>query len=111
MEEIEKRGLDVNLFYVYLCMAGENQQGGPGCTYVDSDNGCAFYVHCEKLEPLSFRSTFRTTLDDDEKNHYFVVHKQSEQLHVVSFPREKAYAVNWIPYQEMIRDMNEKYGA
>ena len=102
MEELRESGLDEHQFYVYLCMAGEMQQGGPGCTYVDEENGRAFYVHHSKLLPQKFKETFEQTLHDDEKKHYYVVHKSNDALHVVSYPRTTAHASDWSKYQNYI---------
>lgn len=100
-----KHGLDDDKMYVYMCMAGEEQQGGPGCTYVDHVQGRAFYVRLNDLEPKSFRTTFAQTVEDDENKHFFVVHRVEDQIHVVSFPRDEACKTDWSPYQKAVHDM------
>lgn len=98
---------DINedLMFVYICMAGESQQGGPGCTFVDHEKGTAFYVKGVDITPVVFRDEFVRTLEDDEMRNYFMVHKVAGQYHVTSFPRAEALNVDWEPY---VRHINAK---
>ena len=90
---------DKVLHYVYICMAGENQQGAPGCTFVDDDSGNAFYVKLENLRPIVFRDEFAKTIEDDENKHYFIIHKHQGYYHVTSYLREDAEKVDWKRFQ------------
>jgi len=91
------------LVYIYIAMAGESQQGGPGCTFVDADEGRALYVKSEKLSPATFRQEFVKMQQEDSGVSFFVVTKQSGQLHVFRYPRADALKQDWTQVQEEIR--------
>tara|TARA_B110000046_G_scaffold185619_1_gene228132 strand:+ start:2850 stop:3323 length:474 start_codon:yes stop_codon:yes gene_type:complete len=106
MEVIEQHGLQREKFFVYIAMAGESQQGGPGCAYVDDDTGRAHYVRCEDLLPATFRANFTEFVQKDEIAHYFVVYRANNALHVTSFSRLEAAKIDWSPYVECVRVMS-----
>tara|TARA_B110000046_G_C12997586_1_gene400711 strand:- start:541 stop:873 length:333 start_codon:yes stop_codon:yes gene_type:complete len=107
MQVIEQRGLKRENFFVYLAVAGESQQGGPGCTYVDDAAGRAHYVRCEDLLPVTFRDTFLAFVREDENKNYFVVYRANDALHVTSFPRSKACKMDWSPYLDCANTMTD----
>lgn len=81
--------------YVYLSVAGEVQQGGPGCTYVDADKGRALYMKTENMNPEAFKKSLRQMQEEDDGKHYFVVTKTENNLHVFKFSRERAAKYDW----------------
>jgi hypothetical protein len=83
-------------------MAGEDQQGTPGCTFVDDDAGKAYYVKLEHLVPVVFRDKFSKTVENDDNKHYFIVHKHQGYYHVTSYSREDAEKVDWKRFQENV---------
>jgi hypothetical protein len=90
--------------YVYMAMAGETQQGGPGCTYVDMENGRAFYVKSSDLLPITFRDKFQEMQEDDDNEHFFVVTKESSQLHIFKYARASALTYDWTPIRKKLTD-------
>lgn len=95
---------DEMMKYVYLSMAGEAQQGGPGCTFVDTNGGAARYVRTTDMVPEKFRAHLREQQDADENNHYFIVTKAEQNLHVFKFKRADAAAYDWSGLLSRVRD-------
>ena len=86
--------------YVYLSMAGEEQQGGPGCTYVDADKGEARYVRTCDMQPAGFKEKLAALQEEEENKSYFVVTKAGLNLHVFQVEKEKAKNQDWKAFVE-----------
>ena len=77
------------LHYVYLAIAGESQQGGPGCAFVDTCEGRAYYTRTEAIQPLAFREHL-SRMQEEHADDVFVVTKVSDNMHVFRCNRRLA---------------------
>lgn len=92
-------GVRADLMYVYIAMAGCKQQGGPGCTVVDHSTGHATYRLCRDLVPIALRDGVQATVEQDDEEHYFILHVQERNVHVTSYPRAKTRQMDWSAYE------------
>lgn len=61
-------------------MVGEMQRGSGGVVFVEDGN--IGYVLIQEVQPVEFREKVEEMFEEDDGQHYFVIHKDKLNLHV-----------------------------
>lgn len=76
--------------FVYVAMSGEQVRGGPGAVWVDSQNSTAKYLKLEEIQPEKLRDDFQDMVEEDDNKHYFIFHKEEQNVHIFKYPKSQA---------------------
>lgn len=75
--------------YVGACLQvalqGEHERGDGGVVFVEDEH--IGYVLLHDVQPDAFRERLAEMVEEDERAHYFVVHKDGLNMHVAKIPR------------------------
>jgi len=73
--------------FAYVAMSGEQVRGTPGVAWVDSSEGRAIYLLINEVHPEKLREDLRGMIENDEDQHYFILHKEENNVHVFKYSK------------------------